>query len=288
MKKEYKNLFDANATVMQVEGHEFKSGQISEDLASRYKRFQEQIQSVEDKGSVPCLVTIIKFVLNLVWVCILCGLLQSCGDGYSWKRMYGNAPGLFYVGGGTFVLWLILFIYEKRKMGKALETVDLETMKHQVKALEEQLHMEIGIPEEAELVDVIYQCYEIKNGKRKVLHAMAYPYINVEMYVYRKGDMLCFCDRTDEYSIPLGRIGNAELIKMAVQVSGWNKEAPIDDKMFKEYKPYQTNAGIFVKQHYMIRVKGNAEEFVIRIPNYDFATVEKYMDGHIQERRDYE
>ena len=32
--------------------------------------------------------------------------------------------------------------------------------------------------------------------------------------------------------------------------------------------------------------EGNAEEFIIRIPNYDFATVEACVGEKIQERRD--
>ena len=168
MRKQWKNLFDANTTIMQIEGQEFKTGQISDDLAARYERFRNQIQGVEDKASVPCLVSIIKFILNLVWICILGGLLQACADGTSWKRMYQNASGLFYVGGGAFVLWLLLFIYEMAKKNKAYGDADLESMKHQAKSMEEQLRMELDIPEEAQLVDVIHQCYEMKKGKKKV------------------------------------------------------------------------------------------------------------------------
>ncbi|MBQ8527296.1 MAG: hypothetical protein IJ429_02365 [Lachnospiraceae bacterium] len=277
MKKELKNLFDANTEVMQIEGHEFKAGQISEDLSARYEKFRTQLQSVEDKASVPCFVTIIKFALNLVWICILGGLLQACAEGTTWKRMYQNASGLFYVGGGAFALWLLLFIYEIAKKNNAYGKADLEAMKHQAKMMEEQLHMELCIPAEAQLVDVIHQCYEIKNGKKKVVHAMLYAFINQEMYVWRKEDRICFCDRTELYEIPVDRFGEAELWKKPLQVSGWNKEEPIDDKKFKEYKPYQTNAGIFVKQHYLLPVIGEAENFVIRIPNYDFATVQNLI-----------
>lgn len=125
----------------------------------------------------------------------------------------------------------------------------------------------------------------MKKGKKKILHAMAYPFMNPEMYIYRKGDRLCFCDRADEYSIPIDRILGAELFKKPLQVSGWNKDAPMDDEKYKEFKPYQTDAGYFVKQHYMIYVQGDVEEFIIRIPNYDFATVEACIGGKIKERR---
>lgn len=277
MRKQWKNLFDANTTIMQIEGQEFKTGQISDDLAARYERFRNQIQGVEDKASVPCLVSIIKFILNLVWICILGGLLQACADGTSWKRMYQNASGLFYVGGGAFVLWLLLFIYEMAKKNKAYGDADLESMKHQAKSMEEQLRMELDIPVEAQLVDVIHQCYEMKKGKKKVVHAMLYAFINQEMYVWRKEDRLCFCDRTELYEIPVACFGETELWKKPVQVSGWNKDEAMDDKKFKEFKPYQTNAGIFVKQHYMLRVRGKAEEFVIRIPNYDFTALQNLI-----------
>lgn len=281
MKNIKKNFFDINTTDMRVEGEEFCSAKVSEDLSARYDKFREQLQGVQDKAAVPCLVLIMKFVLNLVWVCVLGGMLQSCGDGYSWERMYHNAPVLFYVGGEAFALWLIIFIYERYKMSKAMKTVDMEMVKYQADALERQLRMEIGIPEDAGLIDIIYQCYEMKNGKKKILHAMTYPFMNSEVYVYRKGDSLCFCDRSQEYVIGFDRIGEPELFKRAVQVSGWNKDEPIDDKKFKEFKPYQTNAGIFVKQHYILHIRGAQEELVIRVPNYDFATVQKFIVGNV-------
>lgn len=281
MKNIKKNFFDINTTDMRVEGEEFCSAKVSEDLSARYDKFREQLQGVQTKASVPCLVSIIKFVLNLAWICILGGMLQSCADGYSWKRMYHNAPGLFYAGGTAFVLWLLIIIYERYKMSKAMETVDMEMVEYQAKALEQQLRMEIGIPEDAGLIDVIYQCYELKNGKKKILHAITYPFMNSEVYVYRKGDSLCFCDRSQEYAIDLELIGEPELFKRAVQVSGWNKDEPIDDKKFKEFKPYQNNAGIFVKQHYVLHVQAAQGEMVIRIPNYDFAIVQKFMQGSV-------
>ncbi len=288
MKKVYKNIFDFRVDEGRVtaDGEEFKTAQISEDLAARFGHFREQINQVQEKGSVPCLVTIVKFLLNLVWICIFGGMIQACGKGTSWKEMYENVPMFFYVGGGTFLLWLLINVVEKLKMKRAIDTSDIEGMMHQAQVLEAQLHMEIGIPEDAPCVDVIQQSYEMKKGKKKIIHAMTSAFMNPEMYIYAKEDKLCFCDRTDEYSIPLDRIRGVELFKKPVQISGWNKDEPITDDKFKEFKPYQTDAGYFVKQHYMIYVQGDAEEFVIRIPNYDYATVENCMGGKIQERRD--
>lgn len=287
MKKTYKNLFDlcVGTDAARTDGEEFKTARISEDLASRFGHFREQVNQVQEKGSVPCLVTIFKFLLNLVWICIFGGMIQACGKGTSWKEMYENVPMFFYVGGGTFLLWLLIQVVEKLKMKRAIETSDIEGMMHQADVLEAQLHMEIGIPEDAPCVDIIHQCYEMKKGKKKILHAMSYPFVNPEVYVYRKGDMLCFCDRTDEYSIPMDRIRGVELFKKPVQVSGWNKDEPITDDKYKEFKPSQTDAGYFVKQHYMIYVQGDAEEYIIRIPNYDFAKVESCVGGKIEERR---
>ncbi len=286
MKKIYKNVFDLNVGAERtiVDGAEFETGQISGDLATRYDKFREQVRSVEQKGSVPCLISIVKFLLNLVWICIIGGMIQACGKGTSWKEMYENVPAFFYVGGGAFLLWLLIFIVEKLKMKHAIDTSDIEGMMHQADVLEAQLRMEIGIPEDAVLVDVIHQCYEMKKGKKKIVHAMAYPFMNPEVYVYRKEDMLCFCDRTNEYSVPVDRILGVELFKKPVQVSGWNKNEPMDDQKYKEFKPYQTDAGYFVKQHYVIYVQGAAEEMVIRIPNYDFAAVETCFGEKIQER----
>lgn len=287
MKKIYKNVFDyqISDSGAVADGHEFKTGQISEDLAARFANFRAQVNNVQERGSVPCLITIIKFLLNLVWICVFGGMIQACGKGTSWSEMYENVPGFFYVGGGTFLLWLLIIIIEKLKMKHAIETSDIEGMMHQADVLEAQLHMELDIPEDAPCVDVIQQSYAMKKGKKKILHAMTSTFLNPEMYVYRKGDRLCFCDRSEEFSIPLDRILGVELFKKPVQVSGWNKDEPMEDDKYKEFKPSRTDAGYFVKQHYVIYVQGDAEELVIRIPNYDFATVEACVGSKIQERR---
>lgn len=278
MRKADKNFFDIDITELRAEGSEYRTMQASQDLQERYQRFYEQLQKVQEKAAVPCLVEIISFIAFLLWMCDLAGTLRSWADGTSLQQMYRNAPGLFYMGIGAFVVWLAIKIYKGYKIRKAMENVDVDSVKRQADALDQLLRMEFGIPQDAGFVDVLYQEYELKNGKKKVVHAMMYPYRNSELYVYRKNDMLCFCDRTWEYGIPLEKIGEAELIKMAVQVSGWNKDEPMDDPKYKEFKPYETQAGIFVKQHYAIHVKGSRENMVIRIPNYDFATVQRLLD----------
>lgn len=281
MKKVYKNVFDFNATSMQSDGEEFRIGQISEELTARIENFRSQVNTIEQKASMPCLVTIIKSILSLVWICCLGGMLQGCAEGTSWNQMYKNAPVLFYVEIGAFVFWLFLFIFELSKKNKAYKEADHEGMNRQIKIIEEQIRMEMGIPEDAKFVDILCQCYEVKKGKKKLLlqPSTAIVYLrNMEMYVWRKDESLFFCDRTDLYKIPVECFGETELLKNPpVQVSTWNKEEPIDDKKFKEFKPYQTNAGIFVKQHYVIHVKGAEEEFVIRIPNYDFVSVQNLI-----------
>jgi len=281
LKKVYKNVFDFNATSMQPDGEEFRIGHISEELTARIENFRSQVNIIEQKASMPCLVMIIKFILNFVWICFLGGTLRSWAEGTAWNQMYKNAPVLFYVGIGAFVCWVFLFVFEFSKKNKAYKEADQEGINRQIKIIEEQIRMEMGVPEDAKFVDILCQCYEIKKGKKKLLlqPSDAVVYLrNMEMYVWRKDESLFFCDRMDLYRIPVECFGEVELIKKPpLQVSSWNKEEPINDKKFKEYKPYQTNAGIFVKQHYVIHVNGAEEEFVIRIPNYDFATVQNLI-----------
>ena len=97
MKKVYRNLFDlcVGTIAAKTDGEEFKTAQISEELAARFGHFREQINQVQEKGSVPCLITIFKFLLNLVWICIFGGMIQACGKGTSWKEMYENVPMFF-------------------------------------------------------------------------------------------------------------------------------------------------------------------------------------------------
>ncbi len=283
MRKMYKNVFDFcgrtenGITDVKADGAEFKTGQISEELAAHIEKEKTQFEAVEQKASMPCLVMIFKFILNLVWICILGGFLQACADGTSWKQMYQNVPTFFHVGIGAFAIWLLLCIVEMVKKNKVYENADLEGMVHRAKVIEEQIRLEFNIPEDAEHVDVLYQCYEMKKNKRKIIHALSYTFINQEMYVWRKDDVLCFCERSELYEIPVERFGEAELIKMAVQVSGWNKEEPINDEKYKAFKPYENGNDIYIKQHYALHVRGENEEFVIRIPNYDFATMQRLI-----------
>ena len=282
MKKIYTNVFDFNYTSQQSDGEEFRIGRISDELAGRIGRFKEQVEHVQQKATMPCVVLIFKLILNFVWICVFGGMLQAWGSGDSFREIYKTVPVMVRVGVGAFVLWLILVFVEFLKKRKAYSEVNSESLDQQVKAMEQQLRMEMDIPEDAKRVDILCQCFEMKKGKRKLVMqpSSAAVYMrNVEMYIWRKEECLYFCDRVDLFAIPISCFGEAKLMKgVPVQVSEWNKEEPINDKKYKEFKPYENGNGIYVKQHYILWVKGQTEDMVIRIPNYDFAIVKRLID----------
>lgn len=282
MKKVYTNVFDFNVTTMQSDGEEFRIGRISEELAERVDRFKDRVEQVQQKATMPCGVLIFKFILNLVWICVFGGILQAWGNGNSFKQIYKNVPVMVQVGVGAFVLWLLLGLIGFLKKNKAYGEVDSQSMEQQVKTMEQQLRMEMDIPEDAKLVDILCQCFEIKKGKKKLVMQPSSAAIymrNTEMYVWRKEECIYFCDRIDLFAIPVSRFGEAELLKKPpVQVSGWNKEEPINDEKYKAFKPYENGNGIYIKQHYILPVKGQTEDMVIRIPNYDFVVVKSLID----------
>lgn len=283
MRKIYKNIFDGNVSTNGVpDGVEFRIRQISDKLTEYADKCRDEIASIQQKATIPCLLVIIKAVAFIIFIVCFSGTVQAWGQGNSLSRMYKNAPGIMWVEGISLVIWLVIFVYEKIRANRVINDADMDEIKCKFKMIDDRIRDEMEIPAEAVTVDILCQFYEIKNGKKHLIQPVSSGIYmcNPEIFVWRKENDLYFCDSSNLFRIPMECVGESELLKgPAVQISGWNKEEPINDKKFKPFKVYETNAGMFVKSHYLLHIKGAEEDFVIRIPDYDFHNVQRLLES---------
>lgn len=279
MDKIKKGIFDCNVVTSKLDGDEFVVEKISEDLSSSIDTLLKEIQDVEKKASASCLAQIIESLAALTAGILITASLKSCAEGISFKQQYENIPVFTYIIWGALIIWAIMFAYRIFKSRKVWKSVDADMLKHRIDTVDKRVRAELSIPDDAKHVDVFSQCYEEKNGKRLVKNPGLFFFLNQNTYVWRKDNMLCFSDNKEAFAIPVERIGKAELIKTTTQISGWNKQEPLTDKKYKQFKVYENNNGVFIKQFYAIPVQTMSEEMVIRIPDYDYETVEKYIKG---------
>lgn len=270
---EKKNVFDIDAETQTRDGNAFLTREISASAAQQRDSAMAQVQQLEKKSALPLPLRILQLIAVFVASCTVLGVIKSLGRDVTLAEGFHNAPVIFFAGGIAIVLLIVLWIVGKCKANHAVQTIDVTAIEENVGDAIEQIHSELQIPEDAVDVDVLFQVYKMKNGKRHVKNRGWYRFVNGEMAVYRKDDRLCFSDYHGEWAIPIGEIQGVQNVPKKVQVSGWNKEYPVTAPQLKPYKPIDNNGSIFVRAYYAIEIQSIWGAFEILIPNYDMETV---------------
>jgi hypothetical protein len=105
---------------------------------------------------------------------------------------------------------------------------------------------------------------------------MPTPYVNVWAKIFSENGYHSIANVEGRYDIPLEEITGIKTVDKKIQVTGWNKDIPLNDESFKPYGVGIVSAtGTVVFRGYgVLEFTHGGEDFGIYIPSYDLPTFE--------------
>jgi len=179
------------------------------------------------------------------------------------------------------VIGAALMFFNTRKLKSLVNNPAYMAADAEVEKLEQRCFDELGVPANADKIDVFQFKYKVKNGNPKP--ATATRYTNAEMRIYRTGETLFIADPYRLYAFPVRAFTLLARIDKYAAFDDWNKDVDCRKGEYKSYKIRNNtgnnfSSGYTVKPYYSARFIAFGEEYEIIIPAYEQGTFMKYVN----------
>ena len=142
----------------------------------------------------------------------------------------------------------------------------------------------LGVPDNAERMDVLVVRYQWKNGKVILKSTGPFKALNADLRAFTEKDALCLADSFQKFTIPFESLTGIRSIRKRIAISNWNKDEPYNQG---EYKPYHIKGnqygGVILPYYYALGIRYNGEEYELYFPPYELAAVERLTGCRMEE-----
>ena len=271
-----KNAFSINVTTNENGADKFKVKKLSEELTRRKEQSENTITDITRAASIPRWLEWVAIILGGFGLIVFASLLEALTD-VGFATAYKNAGWLFYAGGASLIVALIIFILRTYKKRTTLNSPAVRDTLSESERLVYRCYEDLGVPYDADDVDIFAEGFKTKNGKTKRA-GMFFQYLNVACKIYRDGDNLYIADTDGVYAFPIVNFTGIVAVKKNATFNCWTKQQPFNKPPYKQYKVRHNNYGMFfVKPYYSVRFTALNEEYEIVIPSYEMDTLQKYV-----------
>lgn len=266
----------SNKNNEELNGGEFLVQKTSAALARSLEQSMEQAEETFEEAKIPVFFRIAQYVCGLTGLLMLAGIAKA---DVSLSQAYQNAPWAFWIAGIGLPIWLILWLWSKKKSKTVLETDEsVQTASH-LEAISEAIYAELSVPADTTTVDVLSFFYKVKDGAIKVHEKpmqMA-PYLNPEFKLYTDEENFYLANLEGKYAFPLSSIVALHTEDKRIRIAGWNKDVPFGKGNYAQYKLTTDNFGcIHCKGYHILEIRYEGESLGIYIPTYELPAFERF------------
>lgn len=240
----------------------------------------DNLNSWNEKASLPLWIEIIKYIAMFLAICITLGILKA---DVSISEAFENGDYLFFIGGICWIILIAIIIYNSKLKKKIGQNEKLSEDLYDFENIAELARKELKIPENADSIDVLGERYKIKNNEIKHVDYPMFSYINFYRYIYVQNGMLCIANLYSVIEFPVSAIVSITPEKKKATFPEWHKDIPLNDKSLKKYKILTNNQGSIITKYYKVTVKTVNRDFYFLIPNYDIELFCNITNTHIDE-----
>ena len=259
-----------------INGEEFVtrsiSAEVQENFEEKTKNFEESIQ----KSELPAWLSIIKFLCGLFAVMVIAAIIRSLPD-TSLAQMFKNAPLLIISGAVCGIAWVVLQIISKKKEKTVLAEENIEEQIGSINSDINNIYNVLGVPYNAQNVDILVFRYADKNGEIKVKTAgiQLAEYFNLDRKIFVRDGYLHIADIEDVYSFKLEELKSIHTINKRITMASWNKEIGPNEERYKPFKlGVDQFGGVHAKPYHILTLEHEGEEMGIYFPCYELETIE--------------
>lgn len=187
-------------------------------------------------------------------------------------------PYVFAAGG---IAWLALHLVSRLKKRKTVVSGEAAAADDALKGAIKQAREELGVPENAEAVDILMLDYKVKNGKP--VNATPPYYLNPELHAYRQNDALVLWGGSQIWAFPLSEMKRIRTVKKTNTAMLWNKDEKPRSGRFAQYKLVVNNYGVSAKTYHILELERGGETYGIYFPCWELPVFERLTGLNAEE-----
>jgi hypothetical protein len=259
-----------------INGEEFITRSISTETQENFNEKTQNFEEAINKSELPLWLSIVKSVCGLFAVMVIAAIFRSISE-TSLAQIYKNAPWLIISGAICGIAWVGLHIFSKYKEKTVIAEENIEEQVGSINSDINNIYNELGVPYNAQNVDILVFRYADKNGDPKVKTAgiQLAEYFNLDRKIFVRDGYLHIADIENVYSFKLEELRSIKTVRKSITMSAWNKEiAPNEEK----YKPFKLGVdqfgGVHAKPYHILTLEHAGEEMGIYFPCYELDTFE--------------
>lgn len=258
-------------------GAEFLVQTPSAALAASLEASVGKAKKTVERAKLPMPFRVLLYVCGFAALFVAVGLLRA---DVSFREGYQNAPGLFWIGGVSAVIWLILWLWARRRANTVLGSEESERTASHLAGVADAVSRELGIPKDAEDADVLSFFYIMKGEKMKIRtkSLQLAQYLNPTFTVFSDEENLYLANTEGKYAFPLSSVVAVRTVKKHIRIVKWNKEEPLNKGVYKQYRMTKDNYGcVHCGYYHIVEVRGRQETYGIYVPCYELPLFEKHL-----------
>ncbi len=249
-----------------VDGAVFVTRTLSDEQNAALDRLAENNTNILVQGQLPLPLRIVKGIALFGFWIILLSILKA---DVSLAQGYRNAPGLYWAVPICLAVWLILFLIGRQRMKRLAADPSLQEHIDIAENLTQMARGVLGIPEDAQSIDVLAERYVLKNGEVVHKDFNMTNYLNLDLFIFYEDGNLCLADLRQRMDIPLHSIRSMRLEKKRKSFPEWHKDEPSNSPKYKPYKITANQYGHVFSKYYRVEISDAKGEFYLLIPEYD-------------------
>lgn len=276
MKTEIKPVFGTDITTDRRNdwnnSDEFILSKVGAELEAKLEGAADSALAVEKKSGLPWYGTILQGIVGAAALLGFAGVFDGVIDHGFAGVMKNAAPWLyvFVIGGAA---WLALTLTDRLKKKKTLASGEAAAVNDALDAALDKARSELGVPENAEAVDIFLLSYKHKNGKLKI---DGDPFwLNGEVYAYRDGDVLMLWGGEKVWAFPIENMNGIKTVRAFKTALCWNKKEKHKEGRFAQYKLAANNYGVSAKTYHILELEHGGERYGLYFPCWEKPVFER-------------
>lgn len=258
----------------------FITRKVGKELEAKLDCAVDSALNVEKKSGIPWYGTILQGIVGAAALFGFIGVFDYALDhGFS-EALKNSWPWLY-----VFVIcgagWLALTLIDRLKKKKTVASGEAAMVNEALEAALKQARAELGVPENAEAVDVFTLDYKVKNGK--CVNANPPFFLNTELHAYRQNDALMLWGSNEVWAFPLSEIKRIRTVKKSNTAMLWNKDEKPGQGRFSQYKLVPNNYGVGAKTYHILVLERGGETYGIYFPCWELPVFEKLTGLNAEE-----
>lgn len=259
-------------------GEEFITRSLSTPEAPSNRKYKKR--SIRNtRKNRPFIVKLLSFVTGVSALAIA-AVTAFNSVLYGFINNYYDSKPLFWCGVGCSTVWALLTLFAG---GSHVDTELLSKEDLKKKAVFEvvnDVYAGLGVPSDAEDVDVFSFYYKLNKGQNEIVvpRTQYTEYVNLSMRIFVRDRKLCLADLANVYSIELSSLKRIIRVDRSATFPYWNKDETPKDSLYSPFNITYRNGVFKIKPYYLLLIEKDNKDYGIYFPAYELKKFERLCE----------